>query len=170
MARLTERHKEFVVTRLARFDSPSDVRDALKERFGLDASLDQIVYYNPETANGSDRLAEHLKELFHRTREQYLSDTSAIPAAHKAYRIRQLHEAAQEAKKGGNYPLMASLLEQIAKEVGGAYTNLRYLKHTGADGGPIKHHNVNATIDLTDTDDPAELMRKYEELFAFDDD
>lgn len=143
MASLKTKHQVFVVTRLARFDKPSEVRDALREQFGVEAGLDQIVYYNPETANGGQGLAEKWKELFYETRERYLEDTSTIPAAHKAFRIRELAEAAEEAKDMRNYPLMASMYEQIAKEMGGKYTNKQ--EHSGPGGGAIPFEWVNGS-------------------------
>ena len=167
MATLKSTHKEFIVTRLARMDPPSDVRDALKAEHGVDASLDQIVFYNPDTANGAERLSDDWKELFYRTREKFQNDASDEPAYHKAVRIRMLADAAREAQKMKNYVLMQSLLEQIAKETGGKYTNKQLLEHAGRDGGPIQ--TVNANLDLSDfedTDDPTELMDLFTERFG----
>lgn len=127
------------MTRLARFDAPTDVQGALQERFGVEASRSQIVFYNPETSEGAKRLSDKWKELFKETRKKYSQDTSGIAAAQKAERVRMLEEAALEAKKMKNYPLMASMLEQIAKEVGGKYTNKELLEVTGKDGGPVQH-------------------------------
>jgi hypothetical protein len=139
MATLKPQHQRFIVTRLARYDSPSDVQAALSERFDVEASRSQVTFYNPSTANGADRLAERWKDLFHRTRERYSEDLSSIAAAQKGHRIRMLDDAAKEAKEAGDYALMADLLEQVAKETGGQYTNRHLLEHSGRGGGPIQH-------------------------------
>lgn len=138
MATLKPKHQTFIVTRLARWDTPSQVREALKERFRVEATLDRIVYYNPETANGRAGLAEKWKTLFYETRKKYSEDTSSIASAQKAHRIRLLEEGVQEARKLKNYLMMADLLEQVAKEVGGKYTNKQKHEHSGKNGGPIE--------------------------------
>ena len=135
MATFTDADKEFVVKRLARFDSPSEVRKALKKVRGTEASRSQIAYYNPGNEQGRD-LAQKWRDLFEATREQYISDTSRIASSHKAHRLRRLEEAAEDARKHKNWPLMADIYEQIAKELGGAYTNERKHDHT-SDGQRI---------------------------------
>lgn len=167
MASLSSKHQEFIVTRLARYDKPTDVQEALKEQYGVEATRDQIVYYNPETKNGRKGLAEKWKDLFYETRKQYSEDTSSIASAQKAHRIRMLEEAARQYQEDGAYVLMADMLEQIAKEVGGKYTNRKLLEHSGKDGGPIQ--TMNANLDLSefeDTDDPVELMNLFTERFG----
>lgn len=143
MASLKPKHQEFIVTRLACYDKPSDVRQAFRDEFGIDVSLDQIVYYSPKSANGSARLAEHWVELFNETRERFLTDASTVPAANKMYRVRRLEKAADKAYEMRNYVLFSSLYEQIAKEMGEAYTNRRLLEHTGKDGGAIEIRGVD---------------------------
>ncbi|KKK82483.1 hypothetical protein LCGC14_2802950, partial [marine sediment metagenome] len=58
----------------------------------------------------------------------------------KAFRIKKLARAADKFEEAGNLVQMANMLEKVAKEIGGAYTN-RY-EHTGKGGGPIKYEDV----------------------------
>jgi hypothetical protein len=51
------------------------------------------------------------------------------------------------------------LLEQAAKEAGGAYTNKQKLEHTGKDGGPIR--TAAGPVDLSDlTDDELDVLER----------
>jgi hypothetical protein len=143
MATLKSKHQRFIVTRLARYDKPVEVQAALKDRFGLDVETGQVVYYNPETQNGGRALAKQWRKLFYATRKSYREDTSAIAASSKAHRIRMLEEAAEQYRRDGAYVLMADMLEQIAKETGGQYTNRHLLEHAGKGGGPIQTAQVS---------------------------
>ena len=67
-----------------------------------------------------------------------------IPHAHKAVRIKKLAQAADAFENSGNYLAMARMLEQIAKECGGLFTNRR--EFMGKDGGAIK---IQAVEDMT---------------------
>lgn len=133
MARLTEQQKAVIVTALACWYGPSEVRDLLKSEYGLDLPLSQITPYDPTTINGQ-RLSAELKALFHETREKFKSDIQAIPIANQAFRLRELQKLYRNT--GKNIVLGASLLEQAAKEAGGMFTNRREL--TGKDGGKVE--------------------------------
>lgn len=127
MAALNDTHKTFIVTALARYDAPSSVAEALRETFGIEASSGQIAYYDPSNAQ-SRGLAEKWRTLFDETRRAFVEEVSGEAAAHKAVRVRRLSRWADRAERMGNLPLAASLYEQIAKEMGEAYTNRRVLQ------------------------------------------
>ena len=137
MATLTDQQKAAIVQGLARYDSPAAVREMVKEEFGIEPSPQQLSYYNPENAQGGRELGEKWRTLFIETREAFVSSVAGEAAAHKAVRVRRLSRWADRAERMGNIPLAQSLYEQIAKEMGEAYTNRRLLEHTGKDGGPI---------------------------------
>lgn len=128
--RLSSDHKAFIVQRLACFDTPTEVQAAFRERFGKEVSTSHIVYYDPESAQGGKELAQDWKDLFAATREHFVSDTSSIPIAQKAVRLRRLDRMSANAEERRNYPLAASLIEQAAKECGDAYTNRKLLDVT----------------------------------------
>jgi hypothetical protein len=136
MARLKATHKRFIVKRLAVFDRPSDVRDALRDRHGIEVDLSQLAHYDPTTSKGQ-RLAPDWKELFHRTRERFLEDFTGSAIQHKAVRLRELQKQmrrlrshAETLEDMGNVlgaadmeDRIRDLLKQVAKEMGGKYTN-----------------------------------------------
>lgn len=133
MAALTESAKLFIVGRLACYDSPSEVVKALKEEVGITASRSQVQAYDPTTAQGS-RLSPKLREVFESIRKQFLADTTSIPIANKAVRLRLLQRLTDNAVTRGNAVLASSLLEQAAKEVGDSFTNRQKLEQSGVVG------------------------------------
>lgn len=138
MATLDKKHKSFIVRRLACFDTPTQVANAVKEEFNLDVSRAQVNYYNPTTAQGSSQLAEQWTNLFNETREQFRKDIKELAIANKAYRLKKLTKYADKLEGVKNFKAAAEMLEQAAKEVGEAYTNKNLHEHTGKGGGPIE--------------------------------
>lgn len=139
MAAFNAAAKLYCVGRLACYDSPSDVVKGLKEELGIDARRSQVQAYDPTTAQGS-RLSKDLADIFHETRKKFLEDTTSIPIANKAVRLRMLQRSVDAAASRGNHSLMASLLEQAAKEVGDSFTNRQKLEQSGVVG----HANIPA--------------------------
>lgn len=137
MAALTEDVKVYIVAALACFDSTKRVVVDVKERFGIVVTHQQVSAYDPSTINGK-RLSAPMKKLFEQTRAEFLKDAGKIPIANAAVRLRMLDRSARRAEDAGNVGMMAQLLEQAAKETGGAYTNRLKHEHSGKDGGPIQ--------------------------------
>jgi hypothetical protein len=125
--------KAFIVQRLACFDRPAQVVKAVKEEFGLDVSRQRVHFYDP-TSRAGQALHPELKELFTETRAKAKKDLDSIASYHQAIRLRRLDEMIGKAIELGNMALAAQLLEQTAKESGGAYTNKHQHEHTGKDG------------------------------------
>lgn len=134
-SRVPEAAKLFVTQSLACFDSPSVVAAALKTEFGVTLSRQSIESYDPTKAAGA-KIAQKWREIFDATRAAYLKDVAKIGISHMSVRLRILQRMVEKAEVQGNSALVAQLLEQAAKEVGGAYTNRREI--TGKDGGSIK--------------------------------
>lgn len=158
MAALTPDVKLFIVTQLACFETPAQVRAAVRERFGLDLTPQQLQPYDPTTVTGQ-RLSKKLAEVFFQTRERFKTEVADIPIASQAYRLRMLDRLARGAAEKNNAPLVATLLEQAAKEVGGAFTNRREL--TGKDGKPIKTESIGAVVSSVD---PVAAARMYQDF------
>jgi hypothetical protein len=137
MAALDSDVKVYIVTALACFDSQKQVILDVKEKFSLVVTSQQVSAYDPSTQNGK-RLSKEYKGLFDKTRTAFLKDATKIPIANAAVRLRMIERAARKAEERGNVAMMAQLLEQAAKESGGAYTNRHKHEHTGRDGGPIQ--------------------------------
>lgn len=141
MATLTEDQKTFVVQALACFDTPSQVAQAVKENFGIVADRRQVECYDPTKAAGKG-VAKKFRALFEETRAAFLREASAVPVSKQVYRLRVLQRALERAEKSNNTPMVLQILEQVAKETGGAFTNRREV--TGKDGGPIQQQAVTA--------------------------
>lgn len=123
--------KAFVVQALARFDTPTQVAEKVKEEFGLDVSRQLVHAYDPTKYAGRN-LSEDLRRLFEDTRAHFLKAVDEIPIANKAMRLDSLNRMAARAEKQGNLGLAARLHEQAAKEMGGQFTNR--VDHTSSDG------------------------------------
>ncbi|MDN2697155.1 DUF2280 domain-containing protein [Janthinobacterium sp. SUN073] len=122
MAALKDEVKLFIVNALACFDAPTQVSIAVKEEFGLDVSRQQVSCYDPNTYVGRN-LSQKWRTIFEETRAKFRATAEEIPIASKAFRLRGLGRLAQKAENMRNLPLVASLYEQAAKEVGDIFVN-----------------------------------------------
>lgn len=143
MATLTEPVKLFIVQQLACFDTPTQVAAAVKEEFGVEILRQQVAQYDPTKATGRD-VSKKLRAVFGAARKAFLDDVNRIPVANQAVRLRVLNRMLIKAEGQGNMVLAAALIEQVAKETGGAFTNRREL--TGAKGGPIQAATQTTTM------------------------
>lgn len=134
MASLNGAVKVFIVERLACFDRPTEVQEAVKAAFKVTVSLQQLGCYDPTKVNGKG-LSKTLKEVFEATRAKFLEDTSSIPIAHKTYRLRKLQKLVDDHER--NPAMVMSALEQAAKEQGEAYSNKQLHEHSGKGGAPL---------------------------------
>jgi hypothetical protein len=144
MAALKDDVKAFIVRALACFDSPTDVCRQVKEEFGIDVTKQQVSAYHPERRVAKD-LSEKWRTIFDETRRKFLDDVSAIPIANQAFRLRALNRMYERVSATANTALAAQLIEQAAKESGGAFTNRREM--TGKNGAPLLPTNLHEMTD-----------------------
>lgn len=137
MAALKPDVKAFIIQSLACYDTPSQVVEAVQKEFGIKITRQQAESHDPTKASGKT-LAKKWIEMFHATRERFLTETSDIPIANKAYRLRVLDRMATRAESMKNLALTAEIIEQAAKECGDAYTNKHKFEHSGPNGGAIQ--------------------------------
>lgn len=123
MALLTEEQKTMIVLGHARFMRPAEIILMLREEFEIEADRFQVTKLNPERTcyEGGNQW----RDLFEQARKQHIEDTATVPIANQGYRLNTLQEGVNAAKKAKNWPLVAQLLEQAAKETGGLLTNQR---------------------------------------------
>ncbi|MNV15831.1 hypothetical protein D3C71_1065700 [compost metagenome] len=133
MAVLQREVKAFIVQALACFDTPSQVAEAVQKEFGLTITRQQVESHDPTKTSGKC-LAKRWVTLFHDTRQRFRDDTADIPIANRAFRLRALGRMAERAESIKNLALAAQLMEQAAKETGGAYTNRQQVDLSSADG------------------------------------
>lgn len=141
---LNDEVRRFIVTRLACFETPSEVAKAVKEDFGIEVSRQRVHAYDP-TKTAGKALGPELRAIFETARREYLSETAEIGIASKVFRLRTLERLMLRAEGMGNLAMVLQTLEQAAKELGGAFTNRREL--SGPNGGPIRTAGVH---DLSD--------------------
>lgn len=154
--KMNDEARSFVVQSLAMYDPPSTVRDAVRQEFGFAVTAQTIESYDP-TKRAGKTLATKWRDLFEATRAEFLKETAAIGISHRAVRLRILQRLVEKTEKQGNVALTATLLEQAAKESGGAFTNQRVLSAPG--GGPaFQNVNVNMTAKEA-ADSYADLVR-----------
>jgi hypothetical protein len=110
--------KAFIVMGLARFQTPSEVVEAVKKEFGVQVSRQHVYGYDPRCTKPP---APRWRALHAATRAAYLSDLAEIGIAHKAVRLRLLDQMTHAALEGHYLEDAAAFLEQAAKECGGVY-------------------------------------------------
>lgn len=144
MPALTGGQKLAVVVALACFDTPTEVQRQLKDEFGVSASIQQIRYYDPTTPQGGNELSRDLQKLFRETRAAFLRDTEGVAIANRSVRLRRLERLFHERAAQNDPDLALKILEQAARDSGGAYSNRREI--TGKDGAPIE---ISRPLDLS---------------------
>ncbi|WP_017182268.1 DUF2280 domain-containing protein [Sphingobium xenophagum] len=134
MAKLNDEQKAFIVCGFARWSTRSDILTAFEEQFGFRIDGKQLDNYNLDGWRAS-RFTEGRKDpmkkwrpLFTETRKAFVAQVQAIPIANPAYRLTQIQSMFEKALGKKNYHQAATLLEQAAKEAGGAFTNTREVK------------------------------------------
>lgn len=113
-------HKLFIVRCHARFMTPTAIVKAVKEEFGIELVRQNTAMYHPDRHK---RISKELLEHFDEHRKIFMEEINAVPIAHQSVRINLLWDMAQRAQARGNDALLAQIIEQAAKEMGGAYTN-----------------------------------------------
>lgn len=128
MADLNDLQKREIVEALACFRSPVEIVAAFQSEYGIEIDRLQVGRYDPTRPYYA--AGDKWRDLFDARRKTYLEEVSSVPAANQGYRLRTLQEGIDAAKKAKNWPLVAQLLEQSAKEVGGVLTNDRNVRVT----------------------------------------
>lgn len=161
MAKLKGKHRAFIVEHLACYESPSDVAERLKEEFEVEASRQQIAFYDPNSRQSNLELAQQWKDLFEITRREYLDDVKQYPIAHKGYRVGRLQEALEMAEDNEDYEGMRKLLETAAKEVGGYFVSNDQSFKKQAEGRSVYEQVNQKAIQVFGTEEEkAEAARK----------
>ena len=113
--KLNDRLKEYVVERLAGFDSPTAIAKSLREEFGVTVCRQSIEQYHPLRR---PRCAEKWKLLFFATRRAILEGKAERGAANKMVRLRWRENMVLRAMEREDFALADRLLNSIASEVG----------------------------------------------------
>lgn len=143
--KLTKQMQIFVVQQLAMFERPNEVRKLLSENFGVEIALPSILNYDIS----NPKLAKNWKELFQKTRNDFIEKVNDIAIANKAFRLRELNTLyhTQKQSKLQNPVEMRSILEQGAKESGDAYTNKRDINIKKIDVSNLSDEELSAIVE-----------------------
>ena len=128
--KLTEKGQRSIVVRIAQFEKPTEVSNAIKEEFGVIVTPQAVEYYDP-TKNA--RCPKKWSELFYRERQAFIDEEIKQPCFHRAYRMKIRQRQIEKTINSPNSNLRH--LDSAAKEAGGMFTNKREL--TGKDGAPL---------------------------------
>lgn len=116
-----------IVTALACFETPAEIVRRLRDEEAVETVHVQVIRYDPRSIYFE--AGDKWREIFESTREKYLAEVAAEPIANQRYRMAELQKLyTKAAKDEKQIEVAASLLEQAAKEVGGALTNERNVK------------------------------------------
>ena len=124
MPTVTSDAKAFIIERLARFDTPSDVARAVKVLFGVEIKRQSIEAYDPTKRAGRSVSAENsatfmeTRAAFMAERLALIADTGSIGIASQAFRLRKIQRMCDRAEASGDLALAARILEQAARETG----------------------------------------------------
>lgn len=134
MATLADDVKAFVVRALACFETATEVAKAVNEEFGLVGTAPQVQAYDPTKSQGRQGqcLSKSWRKMLEKERNAFRADLAEIPLANQAFRLKELTKLYRKAASQGNVVAAAALIEQAAKEAGGAFTN----KNRGEASGP----------------------------------
>lgn len=126
MAKLSSKVQAYIVTRLAQFATPKEVIGEVKELYGIDVSAAQVHHYRIDRPDGKP--AVRWVALAEETRTRYRAAADELAITQLRWRLERLEEMVRTAIDRKNFPLAATLLEQAAKDHGGAFTNVRNVK------------------------------------------
>ena len=113
--KLNDQMKEYVVERLAGFDSATAIAKSLREEFGVTVTRQSVEAYHPSRR---PRCAEKWKLLFFATRKAIIEGKAERGAANKMVRLRWRENMALRAMEREDFALADRLLNSIASEVG----------------------------------------------------
>lgn len=119
MAKLRVEVQEAIVRALARWERPTEIQAAVRERFSTEVSLPTIAYYDPH--NSSTNLSDRWVLLFHEARAAFQKQAGSIGIAHQAFRLSKLDLLLRRAEETKNDKLALEVLALAAKEAGGFY-------------------------------------------------
>ena len=109
--------KIFIITSLAQFNAPSETQRLFSEQYGIEIGVSSLGRYDPTKADGQ-QMKQELKDLFFKVRAEYMENEAIIPIAHRFVRLLRLEK---EYHNADLVETRLKVLEQAAKEVGGAY-------------------------------------------------
>jgi hypothetical protein len=119
---LSDQIKRFIVTSLACYEGPASVAAKVEKEFNVVVTRQAVEKYDP-TRRAGCKLSPKWRQLHAVTRATFIANLEDIGVAQRAMRLRLLEKLYDQAEAAGQIALAAQLLAQVAKEVGGMFTN-----------------------------------------------
>lgn len=161
MATLNSKVQAFIVKGFARFMKPKEIIEAVKTKYGIELSYQQVAFYDYDPDDDKSKLGKEWQELFLKERKKAESDESNVPVSHRAFRIKLLYQMIEKAMNSGNMVLAADLLKQVAEEMGGKYTNQSKVDSKVEQTGEMNHkHSVDLPKNIAELN-AQELAKLY---------
>lgn len=123
MRRLPEGVKRRIVEHLACYNTPNEVVELIKQEFGCELTPRHVRTYDPMCFQFA--AAHRYRDLHAVARKRFEQEVAEMPIAHRAFRLRRLHQIHEAAFDRGDLVTAAKALEQAAKEVGNMFVNQR---------------------------------------------
>jgi hypothetical protein len=120
--KLSDEVIEFIVKRIACYETPSRIAAAVRVNFGIDVDRRRVFDYNPK---GSRPPAQRWIDLHDATRARFIRQVSEIGVAQKIIRLKMLDRFAAMAEDNHQHEKAAKYLQQAARECGGFYEKHR---------------------------------------------
>jgi len=142
--KLSDKAKFFVLKRLAAFEKPTEIAEAVKAEFGVDMSRQNVEFYDPAK---NSVLGKQWLEFWVSERKKFIEEVDAQPLQHLAYRQKVRQRALDQS--GRNPKMMLQIADSAAKDAGGAYTNKTEVTGTVEVGtGDVKNMSTEQLLAL----------------------
>lgn len=126
-SKLPDDVRAFIVMSYARFALTRDIHKAVMDEFGLDVDSKTLCNHMLDRPSRAAEMGARWVALFNETRAAFREQVEAIPITNPAYRLSKMQRYFDILDSKDAIGPAMSVLEQAAKEAGGAFTNRREL-------------------------------------------
>lgn len=124
-AKIPDDVRAFIIMGFARYSRTSDIQKAVLEEFGLELDSRTLSNHMLDRPSRASAMGLRWVKLFDDTRKAFIEQIDAIPITHPAYRLSKLQRYFDILDAKDAIGPATAVLEQAAKESGGAFTNKR---------------------------------------------
>ncbi len=152
-----------IIRQLACYATNQETRDFIKENFETEVTAAYVSRHHPANKTAAN-LSQELIDLFWETRDNFQRGLDDCGIVYRAYRLRKLDEMCRKAIDSKQFSLAAQLMEQAAKELGGAFESRK-------NQGAITLETLQSAIDklasvvVREVKDP-EVLRRIDEAWG----
>ena len=142
----------FIVEYLACYRTSKQIIEKVKELFDVILTKQQIYYYeklcHKKLKNKATKDRLELEKIFDERRKDFKKKVEDIPGFNISFRVQTLNDMLIEERDKlpvlRRDPLILQIMEQLAKEQGGMFTNKREL--SGKDGKPLMPEELPTVV------------------------